>query len=87
MTIADWHAHDYHASVFQVADDRFELRWTDGINLWEENYPQVELALVRLAALIRSQPDMWFRHQWDAIDGAPQFVHETSLFFDRVLDS
>jgi molybdopterin/thiamine biosynthesis adenylyltransferase len=85
MTMADWHAHDYHASVFQVADNRFELRWTDGINLWEEHYPLVELAVVRFAALIRVvSEDRFFKHGWDEIERAPGFTYEVEQFLAKV---
>jgi hypothetical protein len=48
------------AELSKLAEDRFQLRWTDGvINTWIEDYPTLSVALARLAVLVACGESGW----------------------------
>lgn len=88
--IAEYLSHDWSARVLHRVEvtREWELHWTDGINVWLEDYDQPWHALARLAALIAAvEQDVFLVH--DLQDGNPvaydAFTDEVDRFVSRTV--
>lgn len=87
---AEHHGHDYAAYVLHDVETFHEwlLTWTDGINVWLEEYHHPWHAYARLAALVAAaEQDVFLVH--DLQDGDPAardaVVDEVERFVSRVV--
>lgn len=91
--LAEWTRHDYSARVLRLdgGDERDSielcaLTWTDGINVWYEEYELPWNALARLAALVAAaEQDVFLVHRSDDPRGPLDFVEESERFVRRTV--
>lgn len=85
IVIAEYRERDYTAVLVQ-RDEGFVLSWTDGINIWDENWDDVSVALTRLAALIRAADGGTFLvHDVQNRDEGRYFESEAERFISRTV--
>lgn len=80
--------HDWTAWVLYRVEAAHEwvLTWTDGINVWLEEYDQAWHALARLAALTAAvEQDVFLVHGSDVGSGRVVFVSEVERFVSRTV--
>lgn len=68
--------------AYDAPNERYGIRWTDGINEWTENFLELSTALARLAALVKCGEEDW--SAFFAHDEA-EFSNQADSFFDQVI--
>lgn len=80
--------HDWSARVLYQVEraNEWVLTWTDGINVWYEEWHSGELALLRLAALFRAEDQgVGLVHQSDVGVDAVRFRDVAEDFLSRTV--
>lgn len=92
--VTTWARRDYTAHVLRGHDDERDvagewiLTWTDGINIWLEEYELPWQALARLAALVAAaEQDVFLVHPPSSrgINEGRAFVEEAERFVSRTV--
>jgi len=62
------------------------LTWTDGINVWNEGWHDVSVALTRFAALVRAaDTDRFLTHPAESRAGSRAFATRSEEFLEAVI--
>lgn len=89
--VAHYRAHHWSARLLYDVEAAHEwiLTWTDGINVWVEEWHESHVALARLAALVAAvERDVFLVHRGDLGDlGVAQrrFEDEVERFISRTV--